>query len=67
VTLRAPAYRVAWPCVVILAVGLFVAAPAHGYLVGPAIPLEALAGTADLVCKATVLGERAAIDHGLSL
>jgi len=39
-----------------------VATRAHGYAVGPARPLEELARMADLVCKATVVGDRVVTD-----
>jgi hypothetical protein len=41
---------------------VFAASPASAYLVGPAVPLEELARTADLVCKATVIGDRRVTD-----
>jgi hypothetical protein len=45
-----------------LATLVFAASPASAYLVGPAVPLEELGRTADLVCKATVIGDRGVAD-----
>lgn len=52
-----------------LAVGAPVAAvvvaparPAHAYAVGPAVPIETLARSADVVCKGTVVADRAVVD-----
>lgn len=44
--------------------GTAVAPPrsAEAYAVGPAIPIETLARSADLVCKATVVADRAVVD-----
>jgi HEAT repeat protein len=43
-------------------IAAFAATPASGYLVGPAVGLEELAGTADLVCKVTVVADHPAAD-----
>jgi HEAT repeat protein len=45
-----------------LATLVFAASPASAYIVGPAVPLEELGRTADLVCKATVIGDHRATD-----
>ncbi|MBA2543620.1 MAG: HEAT repeat domain-containing protein [Deltaproteobacteria bacterium] len=41
---------------------VLVATPASAYPVGPAVPLEDLANKVDLVCKATVISDRAVVD-----
>jgi len=45
-----------------LATLVFAASPASAYVTGPAVPLEELAHTADLVCKATVIADRSVTD-----
>jgi hypothetical protein len=47
----------------ILASLVFAASPASAGLGGPPPPLEELARTADLICKATVIGDRQATDN----
>jgi HEAT repeat protein len=54
--------RLRWGHATMLATLVFAASPASAYLVGPAVPLEDLARTADLVCKATVIGDRRVTD-----
>jgi len=46
----------------ILATLVFAASAASAYLAGPAVPLEELARTADLVCKAAVIADRRVTD-----
>jgi hypothetical protein len=45
-----------------LATLVLAASPASAYLVGPPVPLEELARTADLVCKATVIADHSVTD-----
>ncbi len=56
--------RTSWSwCGALAAAGVaLAAAPAAGYPVGPAVPLEELASRADLVCKATAIADRAVAD-----
>jgi HEAT repeat protein len=54
--------RSRWGHATMLATLVFAASPASAYLVGPAVPLEELGRTADLVCKATVIGDRGVAD-----
>lgn len=54
--------RSRWGHATMLATLVFAAYPASAYIVGPAVPLEELARTADLVCKATVIGDHRVTD-----
>src|SRR3982074_3179053 len=54
--------RSSWGHAIMLATLVFAASPASAYIVGPAVPLEELGRTADLVCKATVIGDHRATD-----
>ena len=54
--------RSKWGHATMVATLVFAACPASAYIVGPAVPLEDLARTADLVCKATVIGDRRVTD-----
>ena len=59
--------RSRWGYATMLATLVFTGSPASAYLVGPAVPLEELARTADLVCKATVIADRSVTDGWFEL
>lgn len=51
-----------WMTAATMSMVVFGASTAHGYGVGPAVPLEALATKADLVCKGVVASDRKVAD-----